>query len=87
MLKIGIGPSSSHTVGPMKSANAFLNLLKSKNLLNKSSIKNVKAELFGSLALTGKGHGTDKAILLGLEGENPSEVDVPSILPRYEKIK
>ena len=55
LLKIGIGPSSSHTVGPMKAANAFLKLLKSKNHFCPTKIKSVKAELYGSLALTGKG--------------------------------
>ncbi len=81
LFKIGIGPSSSHTVGPMKSANAFIKLLKQKNLLSKNIIKSIKAELYGSLALTGLGHGTDKAILMGLEGHEPRNVLIESIMP------
>src|SRR5262249_52280394 len=69
LFSIGIGPSSSHTVGPMLAANAFLNLLESEEYFDKTA--RVKIELYGSLALTGKGHGTDKAILNGLEGKLP----------------
>lgn len=71
LLKIGIGPSSSHTVGPMRAAKAFLQLLNKNGMLNPEVTHFVTSELFGSLALTGKGHGTDKAVLLGLEGEDP----------------
>lgn len=86
LLKIGIGPSSSHTVGPMKAANAFINLLKHHKYFSPQKIFRVKAELFGSLALTGKGHGTDKAILLGLEGQNPRTVPIKSIAERFKTI-
>jgi len=86
LFKIGIGPSSSHTVGPMKAANAFLRLLQSKNLLSANKISNIKTELFGSLALTGQGHGTDKAVLLGLEGSEPKTVEIENILSRFQNM-
>lgn len=75
---IGIGPSSSHTIGPMRAVRGFLDHLKSQNLL--SRVHRVQAEFFGSLGLTGRAHGTDKAVLLGFEGEvsdtiNPDLVD------------
>ncbi|HEY6350230.1 MAG TPA: L-serine ammonia-lyase [Candidatus Angelobacter sp.] len=72
LFKIGIGPSSSHTVGPMRAARMFLEEMNSKDLEGAAEIK---VELYGSLAFTGKGHGTDRAILLGLLGERPEEVD------------
>ncbi len=71
MFKIGIGPSSSHTVGPMRAARRFL----LECAVPLENIKRVKVELFGSLAHTGRGHGTDRAILLGLMGEVPDFVD------------
>ena len=77
MFTIGIGPSSSHTVGPMRAARLFVQRLKSDGLLEKTA--SVKAELFGSLGHTGKGHGSDKAIILGLLGETPESVDVDRI--------
>ena len=70
LFKIGIGPSTSHTVGPMHAVKQFL--LNCIEHLALAKIHSVKTELFGSLALTGKGHGTDKAILMGLEGEVPA---------------
>ncbi len=73
LFKIGIGPSSSHTVGPMYAAKQFLFNCMEQFPLTK--ISSVKIELFGSLALTGKGHGSDTAILLGLEGEEPASVE------------
>ncbi|HTU43683.1 MAG TPA: L-serine ammonia-lyase [Bryobacteraceae bacterium] len=73
LFRIGIGPSSSHTVGPMRAARRFAAGLQARGLLEQ--IARVKAELYGSLALTGLGHGTDKAVLLGLSGEMPEEVD------------
>lgn len=82
LFSIGIGPSSSHTVGPMKAAAAFANHL--DPLL--TNVTRVTIELFGSLAFTGKGHGTDNAILLGLEGELPQEVDATTIVPRAKAI-
>ncbi|VVC76136.1 L-serine dehydratase 2 [Aquicella siphonis] len=84
LFSIGIGPSSSHTVGPMKAARAFVNSLKDRNQLDLA--KRIKIELFGSLAFTGKGHGTDNAILSGLEGHAPDEVDPDSIRPRAKEI-
>ena len=73
LYKIGIGPSSSHTVGPMWAAHRFLLSLDSQNLLQK--VARVKVLLYGSLALTGLGHATDKAVILGLAGEVPDEID------------
>lgn len=84
LFSIGIGPSSSHTVGPMLAANAFLQLLENAQLLAKTH--RVKTELYGSLALTGKGHATDKAILVGLEGASPETVDPLSVDPRIHHI-
>jgi L-serine dehydratase len=81
IFKIGIGPSSSHTVGPMKAAAAFISGLEERGALPR--IARVSAELFGSLALTGVGHGTDQAVLLGLSGEQPDTIDpdrIPAIL-------
>ena len=85
LFSIGIGPSSSHTVGPMLAANAFLRLLEQQNLL--PSIQRVKIELYGSLALTGKGHGTDKAILNGLENQTPELVTPEDMVPRMHEIR
>ena len=73
LYKIGIGPSSSHTVGPMWAANRFLLELEARGHLDRAA--HAKAHLFGSLALTGKGHATDKAVILGLAGEVPNRVD------------
>ncbi|MFC3907928.1 L-serine ammonia-lyase [Legionella dresdenensis] len=84
LFSIGIGPSSSHTVGPMLSANAFLQLLQEQSLFDAAA--RVKIELYGSLALTGKGHGTDKAILNGLEGQAPETVDPDTMVPRMREI-
>ena len=79
LFTIGIGPSSSHTVGPMRAARRFAQRLEREALL--SQLARLRVELFGSLAMTGKGHGTDRAVLLGLEGETPEEVD-PAWMPR-----
>ena len=73
LFTIGIGPSSSHTVGPMRAARRFVERLAADGLL--ARVARVETHLYGSLALTGKGHGTDKAILLGLEGESPESVN------------
>ncbi|MBA6231508.1 MULTISPECIES: L-serine ammonia-lyase [unclassified Colwellia] len=81
MFSIGIGPSSSHTVGPMKAAKLFVEQLKNENKLTQTT--RVKCELFGSLGQTGIGHGTGKAVILGLSGENPDTIaveDIDSIL-------
>ena len=85
MFKIGVGPSSSHTVGPMRAARQFLLDLEAKGLFDKTA--QVATQLYGSLALTGKGHGTDRAILLGLEGETPDHVDPDGIDVRLQKIR
>ena len=69
MFRVGIGPSSSHTVGPMRAANAFLAILKKKSLVER--VARIRIELMGSLAATGHGHGTDTACQLGLMGERP----------------
>ena len=84
LFSIGIGPSSSHTVGPMKAAQQFAANLASGQLLSKT--KRITIELFGSLAFTGKGHGTDCAILLGLEGHLPDSVNPTAIKPRSVQI-
>lgn len=84
LFSIGIGPSSSHTVGPMKAALAFVTQLDQQGLL--TQVKHIRIELFGSLAFTGKGHGTDSAILLGLEGYAPDTVDPDIIKPRAKEI-
>ena len=84
LYKIGIGPSSSHTVGPMRAAARFVShwLAGSSpdNHGNLARTARVRAEVFGSLALTGRGHGTDKAVLMGLEGHWPNEID-PDLIP------
>lgn len=77
MFKIGIGPSSSHTLGPWKAGNAFIEDIKANIAL--TQIKTVEVHLFGSLALTGVGHGTDIAVLLGLCGENPETIPVDDV--------
>lgn len=73
LFSVGIGPSSSHTVGPMRAAKLFADGLKGSGLL--SSTTRVQAELFGSLGATGRGHGSDKAVVLGLQGLEPETVD------------
>ncbi len=74
LFKIGIGPSSSHTMGPMKIARKFVQIALEKNLLQ--ACHKIKVELFGSLGATGKGHGSDKAIVLGLMGETPKDINI-----------
>src|SRR4029077_4798509 len=93
LFTIGIGPSSSHTVGPMRAARRFAQRLPRGGRLSPPGRlarravaplwqrARLRIELFGSLAMTGKGHGTDRAVLLGLEGETPEEVD-PAWMPR-----
>ena len=85
LFKIGIGPSSSHTVGPMRAAQLFVNGLKENALLDRTHA--VKAELYGSLGATGKGHGSDKAVLLGLLGESPDLVDIDTIAAKLAQIR
>ncbi|MFJ5999074.1 L-serine ammonia-lyase [Streptomyces sp. NPDC092370] len=85
LFSIGIGPSSSHTVGPMRAARMFARRLRNEELLE-PTVK-VRAELYGSLGATGHGHGTPKAVLLGLEGDSPRTVDVSNADQRVEAIK
>ncbi|WP_328509248.1 L-serine ammonia-lyase [Streptomyces mirabilis] len=85
LFSIGIGPSSSHTVGPMRAAAMFGALLKKDGLLAQTTA--VRAELFGSLGATGHGHGTPKAVLLGLEGNEPHTVDVAQADLDVERIR
>ncbi len=85
LFKIGIGPSSSHTVGPMRAARSFATGLAEAGLLETTA--QVKAELFGSLGATGVGHGSNRAVMLGLEGEAPESVDVGRIAERVAAIR
>ncbi len=77
MLKIGVGPSSSHTLGPWRAAERFLNELRFQNILKKTT--RVKIDLYGSLSLTGKGHATDLAVMLGLSGQDPEYIPISDI--------
>lgn len=85
LFSIGIGPSSSHTVGPMRAARTFVNGLYADDLLSRTA--SVHAELFGSLGATGHGHGSDKAVLLGLEGSDPETVDTSAVATRVEAVR
>src|SRR5688572_19081021 len=86
LFKVGIGPSSSHTVGPMRAAARFVQAwLVERGELARTA--RVRAEVFGSLALTGRGHGTDKAVLMGLEGHWPNQIDPDIIPPALERIR
>ena len=85
LFKIGIGPSSSHTVGPMKAAAMFAKALAKDGML--AATARVEVRLYGSLGATGKGHGTDTAVMLGLEGLMPDSIDPDSIDARLTKIR
>jgi len=85
MLKIGIGPSSSHTLGPWRAAERWISELKSKKIL--SSVTQIKVDLYGSLSLTGKGHATDLAVILGLTGSDPETIPVTEISSIISAIK
>ena len=85
LFKIGIGPSSSHTVGPMRAARLFGLRLRSEGVLNRTA--RVQVVMYGSLGATGKGHGSDKAVLLGLAGHEPDTVDVEAIPGLLEAIR
>lgn len=84
LFSIGVGPSSSHTVGPMRAGHAFVQALMDNQQLIQTT--HVKIEIFGSLAHTGHGHATDKAILMGLEGYLPENIDPDFIIPRFDAI-
>ena len=85
LFKVGIGPSSSHTVGPMRAAATFAARLREEGLLDRTS--GVRCELFGSLGATGHGHGSVKAVVLGLEGEQPDLVDPVAAGPRVDAVR
>ena len=88
LFKVGIGPSSSHTVGPMRAAGMFAQLLQKEGLLEQTA--GVRAELYGSLGATGKGHGSDIGIMLGLMGHTPDMVDVdavPGLIQQARKLQ
>ncbi|HEU5026553.1 MAG TPA: L-serine ammonia-lyase [Spirillospora sp.] len=85
LFKIGIGPSSSHTGGPMAAAHRFARGLHRDGLLERTA--SVQAVLYGSLGLTGKGHGSDKAVILGLEGDKPETVDVDGVDDRLAVVR
>jgi L-serine dehydratase len=85
LFKIGIGPSSSHTVGPMRAARQFALALDEVGLLGR--VQAVTVELFGSLGATGRGHGSDKAVMLGLEGETPEGVEPEGVEERLGRIR
>ena len=85
MLKIGVGPSSSHTLGPWRAAERFLVELRAENLLQ--NITQIKVDLYGSLSLTGKGHATDLAVMLGLSGQDPEYIPVENIASIIKEIE
>lgn len=85
MLKIGIGPSSSHTLGPWRAAERWINYLKKENIFNE--ISSLKVDLYGSLSLTGKGHATDLAVILGLTGSDPEHIPTEEITPLINLIQ
>jgi L-serine dehydratase len=85
IFKIGIGPSSSHTVGPMRAAKRFAERLRDDGQL--ATVTAVKIELFGSLGFTGRGHGSDKAIILGLEGGDPATVEIDTVAQRVAAVE
>jgi L-serine dehydratase len=85
LFKIGIGPSSSHTVGPMRAARLFATRLANDGVLGR--VARLQSQLYGSLGATGKGHGSDKAVLLGLAGHEPDTVDVDAVPALLESIR
>ncbi len=85
LFKVGIGPSSSHTVGPMRAAASFVGSLADRGV--QQQVVRVRAEMFGSLGATGRGHGTPRAVILGLEGEQPESVAVDTIEARVEAVR
>ncbi len=85
LFSIGIGPSSSHTVGPMRAALRFVEGLVASEVIG--SVAGVKVELFGSLGHTGKGHGSDAAVILGLMGAKPESVDPDDVPKQVEAVR
>ena len=85
LFKIGIGPSSSHTVGPMRAAALFVEALRDKHQLEQ--VRRIEVQLFGSLSATGVGHGSDNAVIMGLMGEWPDAIDPAQIGPRIQALR
>ncbi|QDW37311.1 L-serine ammonia-lyase [Bradyrhizobium sp. KBS0727] len=85
IFKIGIGPSSSHTVGPMRAAEQFVRLLDREGLLTRTA--QVRTDLYGSLGATGRGHATDLGVILGLLGETPDAVDPAAVMPKLAEVR
>jgi L-serine dehydratase len=85
MLKIGVGPSSSHTLGPWRAAERWIKELKEKNRFDK--VEHITVDLYGSLSLTGKGHATDYAVILGLNGADPERIPVENIASTVDDVK
>ena len=85
MFSIGIGPSSSHTVGPMRAAKEFADLLKEQGVLEK--VTSIQTELFGSLGQTGIGHGSGKAVILGLLGDEPESIDPDIVATKLANVE
>jgi len=85
LFKAGIGPSSSHTVGPMEAARRFVSAMEDERLL--TSVHRIKVSLYGSLGATGKGHGTGPAVMMGLEGERPDRINPQEIPDRLDRIR
>src|ERR1700692_2849673 len=85
LFRLGIGPSSSHTVGPIRAAALFVQELETGGQL--AQLASVGVDLYGSLALTGKGHGTDRAVLLGLRGETPDRVDPARVEEKIAEVR
>ena len=84
LFSIGIGPSSSHAIGPMRAARRFLDTIEQTGTLD--LVESVVVTLYGALALTGKGHGTDRAVVMGLAGELPDEVDPDDVGHRFDDV-
>ena len=85
MLKIGVGPSSSHTLGPWRAGLQFLKLILNKKAETK--VLRIRVDLYGSLSLTGKGHATDIALMMGLSGADPVTYPIDQIAPEVSRIK
>ena len=85
LFKVGIGPSSSHTVGPMWAAYRFVQTLHQRGVI--AQTQRVRTDLYGSLALTGRGHSTDKAVMLGLSGQRPDTIDPSVVDPLVAEVR
>ena len=85
LFKIGVGPSSSHTVGPMRAAHDFVVELQRRDLLDQ--VRRIEAKLYGSLSATGVGHGTDRAVVAGLMGARPDEVDPDFLVGAVDEVR